>query len=371
VDTVFATLALMLDSLPSIGRIVLLSGLLSVAVTVFARALRRNGIKGVNVIYRKAALVALLVVPLAVYVFNVRMPVTVDEVTPVSMAIPTLVTYAVVLLWSFGFVYQAHGLLRRVRKTKVLAGPASESGELRSRLAHWRNRLNYEPKIEFVCTGSETAWHIGGFGRLSRPVIVLPGAARHWPKGVVDVMLLTQLAGLKQRAWLWLVFGRLVQALYWPTPWVGGLVDDLAKHLVNPTRSLAQSALRDPDGWRRDWRNYEQRAATLDEVVLGELVRLPDCGAEEFEVDESSTSARERRARRWKERTRDPHEQAYWLLAAACILVATATTLTRVPTPPERDFVPLSQQWEVTMFRTVAEYGADEEPSDEPPKKNE
>ena len=56
----------------------------------------------------------------------------------------------------------------------------------------------------------------------------------NWPMGIVDVMLLQQLAQVKQNSWRWLLFGRVVQAIYWPAPWVGRLVDDLAEASVPP-----------------------------------------------------------------------------------------------------------------------------------------
>jgi hypothetical protein len=179
-------------------------------------------------------------------------------------------------------------------------------------------------------------------------------------------MLLTQMAALKQRAWFWLIFGRVIQALYWPAPWVASLVADLGRMMIDPAMRLAQAAYRDPEGWRRDIRNFEQRVAALGPDCRHlDLLRLPFIDGQAVQQALSASAAPRLESfaarRAWvrqqrQEHARDPHEQAYWLIAAASILVATATTLTQVLAPPDEDYVPLLQQWETTMLRTVGEY---------------
>jgi hypothetical protein len=378
-DWILTSLAQLLDMMPAEGRLMLLALLLSVAFTVFARLLPISGSHALDIVYRKAVLIGLLAVPFAVYVFNVRLPVAVAEVTNVATDLPAKITWLLLAVWLGGVLFHISLLSKSLRVTRAAVGGGDDSaGSMRTRLQHWQNRLNYGREVRLLCVGSERPWHYGGQQSPIQPTVVLPAFALHWPNGVVDVMLLTQLAALKQRGWDWMMFGRLVQTLYWPAPWVRTLVDDLAGYLVGPALRLAAAAYRDPEGWRRDLRQYEQRVTTLDTSVSDtHLQRLPFTGVVEQDNQEvthalsrPSFAQLDKRAReRRKARLSDPHEQAYWLIAAASIVVATATTLTRVPTPPEQEYVPLLQQWETTMFRTIAEYEKDSNDTDDPPRK--
>ena len=89
-----AYVAMALDTLPIAGRMMLLALLLSGALYGFVRLLPHEPGSGLNVLYRKGALAALLFVPLGVYVFGVQVPVRVDQVVRLQTQLPSYVVYA-------------------------------------------------------------------------------------------------------------------------------------------------------------------------------------------------------------------------------------------------------------------------------------
>ncbi len=176
-------------------------------------------------------------------------------------------------------------------------------------------------------------------------------------------MLLHQLAQLEQRAWRWLLFARVVQALYWPLPWVGDMVSELAELLAAASGRLAGAAYRDPEGWRRDVRKAAERCATLADLAYAQQsVRLPGRppqldappmdDAADKSIDEKWAVTKARLRRKY----RDPYRQAYWLIAAASVLVAVATTLTLVKAPPEFEPRYLNVRWQDKMVRRLEDY---------------
>ena len=72
--------AMLLDTLPQGGRIMLLAVVLSLAFAGFARVLSVRYGESMHILYRKAVLIALLVVPALVWLFDIRMVVQVEEV---------------------------------------------------------------------------------------------------------------------------------------------------------------------------------------------------------------------------------------------------------------------------------------------------
>ncbi len=371
-ESLFTYLALALDTLPEAGRIMLLCGLLAVALYGLARV---NGTGGLDLLYRKGALVALIAVPALVYVTHLQMPVHADDVVPLRTAIPTYVTYGFVVVWLLGAVWFAVGLYRtwkntltRIPTVENAAALADKAG-MPARVEHWCRRLNLHTRVVLVPGGADSAWHT--FTGLNKVVVVVPAASLNWPVGVVDVMLLQQLAQVKQRSWPWLLFARWVRVLYWPMPWVAEIVRQLEYLLVEPALSLAASAYRDPEGWRRDLRQYQQRSNTLAPVPNRVLhMTLP--GAIEPETaaqsdDGDDPASFEQGWARTKLRLRDkyasPYEQAYWLIAVASVAVGMATTLTIVKKPPEFEPEFLQDKWRDGMVRRIREF-------DEPAPKN-
>jgi hypothetical protein len=363
-----ATVAMALDTLPTYGRLMLLAFLLALMLFGFTRLLPAQMGSSLQVLYRKGALLALLGVPLGVYLINVQVPVPVDEVVSFDTPVPSYVASILLVLWILGVIYQLGRVIRQISTTLAHAARATDAhSKIVGRCTHWQKRLAYEGPVKVVCGGSEQAWHAGKpWPGVQPAVICLPAAAANWPAGLVDAMLLNQLAQLKQGSWRWLLFARVVQALYWPAPWISQLVQQLALHLVEPAERLAASAYRDNEGWIRDVRKLAKRTDLLQNIpALGSdgLLRLPSDGIKWLPPRPQLQSVRvdglvfedkwARSKRRKKDKHRDPYEQAYWLIAVSSIVVAVSTTLTLVPRAPEFQPQYLKVKWHDQMVRRV------------------
>lgn len=365
----FELIAKALDTLSSEGRVMLLAYLLTGALCGFARVLPQDTGSSLNVLYRKGALAALLIVPVFTYLLKVQVPVHVDEVVRFATPIPGYVVWALASFWLIGVLFFGYRLARELQATQAaLRALEPAHSKITARAQHWQQRLNLKGEIRIMAGGAEQAWHVGWvlFKRRRPATVVLPAAALNWPTGVVDALLLTQLAQLQQGSWRWLVFARLMQVLYWPAPWVGSLVRGLAEHSELPALRLASAAYRDPEGWQRDMRNLSKRAATLNSVPLpgmGALLRLPNSGqawvpprpqVQTVTVDDLTFEKKWAGSkRRKKDKERDPYEQAYWLIAVASIVIGVATTLTLKQRPPEFEPGFLQIKWQDRMVRRL------------------
>ena len=365
----FTQLAMALDTLPDFGRVFLLALLLTGALCGFARLMRGGKAGALSLLYRKGALLALIVVPAIVYLFDVKVPVPVVQVTRFAAIWPEYLAYGVLVVWLGGFLFSLAIILDHFRRTFRMSGSAAAvSGKLMTRVNHWHQRLGGTGSVRVICAGSEMPWHLGPVWGSS--VIVLPAAAANWPVGVTDVLLLWQLAQTRQRCWLWAVVGRLVSAVYWFAPWVSRLSDDLVEELPLPAWALAQAAYGDPDGWSRNLRNAFSRCETLRAVSLSaapRLLRLPAPNripdnlsgrpGELGELSEVSFDDRWQLAKRkHREKLRNPYEQAYWLIAVASILVCVTTTLTIRQAPPEFEPQYLNVKWQDQMMRRMFDH---------------
>ncbi|MCR9259106.1 MAG: hypothetical protein NXH95_05260 [Pseudomonadaceae bacterium] len=361
-------LAMALDTLPDFGRVLLLAFLLTLVLYGFTRLLPGQMGSTLQVLYRKGALLALIGVPLCVYLFNVQVPVPVDEFRAFSTPVPGHAASVLLLIWLLGVAYHANKAFKIMSQTRAAAQqyPAAPA-KLAARCQHWQKRLAYLQDVHVCAGGAEQGWHVGaGLGKSQTAIICVPAATVNWPAGLIDVMLLSQLAQLKQNQWRWLVFGRLVQALYWPAPWVSELLNGLAKHLVEPAERLAASAYRDNEGWARDVRSLAKRTDTLREIPELEangLLRVPSNGVTWLPPQPSVDNVRVDglvfedkwvgTKQRMKDKTRDPYEQAYWLIAVASIVVGVSTTLTVVQRSPEFEPQYLKVKWQDQMVRRL------------------
>ncbi len=373
-ELLFQYVAMALDTLPVGGRIALLAFLLALTLCAFSNRLQTELGSRLNVMYRKGALVSMLVVPLAVFVLGVQMPVYVDEFARFQTVVPYYLTVGFSVVWMVGAFVRLRRVWMAVTAThRALEqdGLSDPSEKLRARVAHWCRRLNQSDAIAVHVGGGERAWHASA----SSAHVVLPAAAVNWPMGVVDVLLLQQLAQIRQRAWSWSLFGALVAAVYWPIPWVKRMADQLSEHMAAGGASLARSAYRDREGWRRDVRSLAQRSDTLgahDTPGVDGLFRLPSvewiepeqARQRRGEVDDSFEDKWALTKHRRSERHRDPYEQAYWLIAVACLLVGVATTLTVVKTPPEFEPQFLEVKWQDQMGRRIRETDSAGKPSE-------
>ena len=375
----FTNIAMALDTLPAEGRVLLLALLLTVALYGFNRLLA-DADATLRVLFGKGALMALVLVPAGVYLLGVQVPVPVEQLQRYDTPWPAYVVWALLSVWLLGALVQLVRLALEWRRSAGLVAELPEANsKIGSRIGHWTQRLNLPITVEVRCEGAEVPWHVGSMPRQPAQV-VLPAAALNWPVGVVDVMLLEQLAMLKQSAWRWMFAGRVIAALYWPSPWVARMAADLAQVLVQPGLGLARAAYRDPEGFRRDLKQLRQRAQTLQPVggdgLYGSVLRLANDGRYEdvapAPVSEDATAASFEgkwagTKRRRAAKVRDPYEQAYWLIAVASIVVGVATTLTLKQAAPEFEPRFLNIKWQDQMVRRIGVYG--EEPRNrEPPR---
>ncbi len=352
--------AMALDTLPPEGRVLLMACLLTVSLYGLGRLMPVESNLGMQIVYRKGVFATLLLVPVGVYLFGLQMPVYVAEFVYFESRIPAYIAYAVLAVWVTGAGISLYRIVVSVQETHTSSDLDAAPESIQKRCEHWCRRLNLKRDVRVVCGGSEQGWHIL-HGR--QAVIVLPAAAIHWPTGVLDVMLLHQLALIQQQAWKWLLFGSIVRALYWPLPWMSRMLEEFADCLVIPATRLAEAAYRDPEGWRRDLRKFLDRGDTLKHVEFApSVIRLPsqveteqvhvvdDAVDESFEARWAGSKARLRR------KYRDPYRQAYWLIAAASVLIAVSMTVTVVKAPPEFEPTYLNIKWRDQMVRRLKDH---------------
>ncbi|NKC01623.1 MAG: hypothetical protein GKR90_24410 [Pseudomonadales bacterium] len=353
-EYLFEVTAMSLDTLPQGGRIMLLAFLLSLAFAGFGRVISPKYGEKMHILYRKAALLALIVVPFLVWLSDIRMAVYVDSYRHYVTTIPQYVTIAVLSAWLVGVIYHVYRLGQRVGLTTAQAPKDKRPGsdKLHKRMRHWCARLNIKNEMDLMVDGGSHPWH-------TNEVIVLPAAALNWPIGIVDAMLLIQLAQGKNRAWYWVLIGEFIACVFWFAPWVRHMAVQLRRLLPHPAVSLARAAYRDPEGWRRDFRHLKQRLDTLAPVgdASDEYLRL-EVGVDVQEpdpppLDETEPATLEEKwlktkERRWRKHF-DPYERVYWLVAGASLVVAIFTTLTIERTPPEFQPRFLEIKWQDRM----------------------
>ena len=109
--------AMLLDTLPQGGRIMLLAVVLSLAFAGFARVLSVRYGESMHILYRKAVLIALLVVPALVWLFDIRMVVQVEEVQRFATRIPWYTTIVLLSVWTTGVIVAVFNLGKRVGRT--------------------------------------------------------------------------------------------------------------------------------------------------------------------------------------------------------------------------------------------------------------
>ena len=355
-ERLFELIAMSLDTLPQGGRILLLALLLSLAFVGFTRVLSPKYGENMHILYRKAALMALIVVPFLVWLTDVRMTVYVEEVRYFATDVPHYTTIALLVVWIVGVIVQVYRLGKRVGATVAHMPEGDAPEKLLKRLQHWQSRLNFKANIQLRANGGDYPWH-------TNDMVVLPAAALNWPVGVVDAMLLLQLAQLKNRCWYWVLTSEFVACVFWFAPWVAKLAEQLRALLPHPAVGLARAAYRDPEGWRRDFRALKQRADTLSPVGGADdsLLRMDlgldtddprnvieDAGPRITDPITHEERWEQTRQKRWQKHF-DPYERVYWLVASASLAVAIFTTLTIERSPPEFEPRFLEIKWQDRM----------------------
>ncbi len=262
----------LLDAMPDGARAALSALLLVAFLRLFERRIPGNEIQ-YGQSFRKSALAALIVIPAFVYgVPASRMTVFVEELQPAGSHLHPAWVW-ILAIWLAGAAASLLALLRSEIAARREAGtlPAIDDGKLEARLAHWCRRLGTERDIALVETAGTAPRFFACGDR-----VALPAAARHWPGNLQDVLLITALAHLKRHHQRWYLIGGIMNALYWPIPWVQTLTSHLILDFQRAADALAESCYRDRLGYDRALR---QLAARLAPAGSGARQENPDPSA--------------------------------------------------------------------------------------------
>ncbi len=246
-----------IDALPDGLRAMLAALLLAAGLAYFERRIPIREVQ-YGQSFRKAALMALLLIPLVVWLVPISRMIIFVEALPQQADTLHGITEAVYLFWLTGFVVTLTGTLTAwFRQWRRLASlPLVEDDGLTHRLAHWRNRLGMShPTRLHVSPGDEPRF-FGSGGRLP-----LPAGAQYWPANQQDLLIIHGLCSLKRHHHGWHRLAQLVSCVYWPVTWTQRLHANLCRDFELIAGSLADSCYQDHLGYGRTLRQLAQRLA--------------------------------------------------------------------------------------------------------------
>ena len=206
----------LLDRLPDAIR-AMLSGLLLVLFLKFFEARIKANEVQFGQSFRKTALIALLFIPLLVWLFPAsRMVVFVEDLSP--RASPDRWAWLLLIsIWAIGWLFSLSALVRSHHRSNREAGewPLLNDEKLDARLAHWQGRLGMQQLLQLVA-------YPGGNPRLftDRDRIGIPAAAQHWPGSTRDILLINNLCHLKKHHSRWHLIAQFTASVYWPVTWL-------------------------------------------------------------------------------------------------------------------------------------------------------
>jgi len=315
--------------------------------------------------YRKTALVALLVVPMLVWLLPAsRMVVFVDilPVRPSSLHLIANSTYAV---WLAGVAVTMSGkLLAWWKRRRLLrALPVVSDARLTSRLTHWRTRLGMaSPAVLHASTDD-----LPGFFDSGRQLL-FPAMAVHWPASQQDVLIINALCSLKRHHHRWHRLAQLVGCVYWPVTWVQQLNANLCRDLELTASDLSDSCYQDHLGYARALRQLEQRLMPADHsrsasrggnrspgVVtrygtgLWALFREAE---PRWQIDRLLSARAGGSSARWK----DPYDRVVLAVGQAVFLAVLLTGVTLRERPPdieEKYLMPFGLLWKEHFHRDL------------------
>jgi hypothetical protein len=246
----------LLDALPDSIRALLAGLLLAVFLRFFESRIDEREWQ-LGQAFRKTSLVALMLVPLMVWLFPAsRMVVFVEELPtpsdgtawPWRLVIGCWALGAAIALLSLG-----HAHFRDRRRSAAL--PVLDDDRLGERLRHWQRRLGLGRAVTLV--QAPDGPRLAGSGdRLE-----LSAEVRHWPAAVCDVLMIQALCHLKRGHVRWHVMSGIVSCLYWPITWVQSLGAHLWRDLEQATETLARACYSDRMGYARAQKQLESRLA--------------------------------------------------------------------------------------------------------------
>lgn len=328
-----------LDSLPNSSRAMLCGAALAGALCFLQTRLPAD-FAGLAIAYRKAALLALLLVPSMIYyALGLRFVVVVEE-------LPTIDTVPLALEWGLLGVWLGMAAMVGVRDWRGIAGAAAADSidpVLVERLDFWRRRMNVRRSVRIAIAATEQPFTQGWL----RPVIALPRSAGHWPRPVQDAVLLHELDHIRHNHWAWLVFGRWVAALYWPIPWVRQVTRQLETTFQQAADARSIEFFGDRMGYGRALTHVAQRIDPLPHEqppTRQPLLGWQDSGSVQQRIDDLVSDA-----------SRDPcYDKVFWGLAQATLAVflLTGTTLQEIHIPDEDQIFIPNEFWYVSFGRS-------------------
>ena len=329
------TIVGVLDSLPDAGRAMLSGAVLAGGLCFVERRLPANLI-GLAIAYRKAVLVALLIIPLLVYhVLGLRLVVVVEELPEIASA-PSLLWWWVFGVWGIGlFARGAIDVARLVRSARQVAHFPAADAKLASRLDFWRQRVGITQPITLCTANAEQPFTCGW----AKPVIGLPRSAARWPAPVQDAILVHELCHIRHHHWPWLVAGHLVAAVYWPIRWVAGLTEHLDRDFQEASDARAIEFFGDRMGYSRALKHIAQRI----DLAPHEQSGAQPAGNPTVLVWHDRASLEDREAISLSSVSRDPcYDRVFWGLTQATLamFLMTGTTLQQIYIPEDPKFVP-------------------------------
>jgi hypothetical protein len=348
----------LLDRMPDAVRALLAGALLGAGLGFFERRIKPEESQ-YGQSFRKAALGALIAVPLLVWLLPAsRMTVFVEELPPDAGLELTL--FRVILgVWLVGAAFStvrfAWGILVIRDRHKSL--PELDDSRLAQRLQHWQRRLGFEGPITLMET---TGDRIELLGR--RHALGFPAAGRHWPANVQDVCLIQALCHMKRRHRGWRRLARWVEVIYWPLPWVARMRERLADDFLSCNDRLASSCYQDRMGYARALRQLAERTSALPgrasapegQAHAGLRRLLPDVSTDQFR--EFIEPDRLLAVGDQEPRLTDAYDKVAVFVGQAVFLafVLTGVTLKERPPESEHDFeLPFALMWKEHFHRNL------------------
>jgi hypothetical protein len=368
IDGLLALIAA-LDRLPDYGRAMLASALLVLGLRALEKRIDGSEVQ-FGASFRKAALFALLAVPLLVVLFpSSRMVVFVEEMPATQGAAPWG-WRLLLLLWTAGFLCALFSLGRAYgRQLEALrAGQPVEDAAMLERLGHWQRRLGMRSTIGLVSVPEPRPVSLPG----SR-CLAVPAAALHWPAAPRDALLILKLCHLRRHHGVWHLLAQLVACCYWPVTWVQGLHQRLLADLELMADGMAESCFQDKLGYGRALRQLEQRMSVpasqraapapkaegrvplrhrLDGYLAGLKALLQPAAALPWNVDAVAVAHERREGSRWGE----PYERVVLFVGQAVFLALFLTGMTLKPLPPEVErtyLLPFEFAWMENFHRNL------------------
>jgi|GEM_PF-3431863 len=341
----------LIDALPGYLRALLAGLILALLLRFWETRICENEVL-YSVSFRKTAFVALLLVPMLVWLFpDSRMVVFVDELPDRSIS-GSWGWLPILCFWLGGFLFCFYRLIRSYMDSyaalKALPAIAGDD-KLLERLAHWQRQLDITRPLTLVTTPTASLHHLPLAAR-----IALPRAALHWPAGNQDVLLIRELCHLKKRHSCWHAFAQFVACSYWPVTWVSKMHRRMLENFQLAADSLAESCYQDPLGYDRALKQIAQRLAPPaalrrkrhpdEEPTRGRVLqrRIRSYRAEVTELlhpDPAPACSYEQlfqaRAARERQLRSEPYDKVFWFVGQAVFLALLFTGPTLKQTPPE------------------------------------